>query len=106
MAIDWNQIGVNALGAMKGVFADKWGEVASLAQFHAAQIVSLGQYLDANKNTLSPDVYQHLLQEKADYITANLGGLEGITSVMAREAANAAIDVLTKALTAAASAAL
>jgi hypothetical protein len=69
---------------------------------HANQIVELGKFIEENKSTLDPEVYQHLIEEKRDYITANLGGLAGIASVVARQAANAALRVLVQALSQAA----
>lgn len=102
MSIDWNVVGADAVEAMKDVFADKWGVVSSLAVLHARQIVELGKYLEENKDNLDPEVYEHLVQEKAQFIKANLGGLAGISSVVARQAANAALNVLIKALSTAA----
>lgn len=96
--IDWTAVGKDALSAMQGVFNDKWGTVATLATFHANQIVELGKFIEVHKNTLDPEVYQHLVEEKSEYITANLGGLPGIASVVARQAANAALRVLVGAL--------
>ena len=98
MALDWQKVGSDALEAMKGVLADKWGDVATLATYHANQIVELGKFIEVNRNTLKPLVLQHLVDEKAEYITANIGGLEGIASVIVRQAANAAINVLVSAL--------
>ncbi len=100
MAVDWQVVGQDALNAMRGTFADKWGNVAALATFHANEIVEFGKFLEVNRSTLDPEVYQHLVEEKVEYIKANLGGLEAISSVMARQAARAALMVLVTALNA------
>jgi hypothetical protein len=34
MAVDWENVASSAVNAMKGVFKNKWGEVAALAAFH------------------------------------------------------------------------
>ncbi len=102
MAVDWKGVASGAVAAMKGVFASKWGDVATLATFHANQIVELGKLIEENRSTLDPEVYQHLIEEHREYITANVGGLVGIASVVARQAANAALRVLVQALSSAA----
>jgi hypothetical protein len=102
MAVDWQNVASSAVDAMKGVFADKWQDVAALATFHANQIVELGKFIVENRSSLDDEVYRHLVEEKRDYITANLGGLAGIASVVARQAANAALRVLVQALSEAA----
>lgn len=96
--IDWSAVGDDVVAAMKGVLQDKGGQVAALAAYHAAQIVQMGQFIAAQKGSMDPDVYRHLLDEQAGYIKANIGGLEGVSSVVARQAANAGLAVLVKAL--------
>jgi hypothetical protein len=102
MTVDWQLVASQAVDAMKGVLSSRWEDVAALAAFHANQIIELGKFIEENKSTLDPEVYQHLIEEHREYITANLGGLVGIASVVARQAANAAMRVLVQALSSAA----
>lgn len=108
MNFDLNETLANMLGAIKGAVSDDWGEVKSTAN----------QFIERRKERLellaelrlgqeiSQEKFLSTLEDEKDLLEAELHAIAVISKAIAQNAANAAIDILSKAVKAALSAAI
>lgn len=108
MNFDINAVLADMLSAMKGTVADKWEEVKSVAeQFleNSRERLELIAQMRITGDLTQEKFESRLLDEKL-IVEAELNAMEVISKALAQKAANAAMDVVEKAVTTAISAAL
>jgi hypothetical protein len=100
MNFDINEILVDMLAAIKGTVEDNWDEVESTAnQFlqREKERLSLLAELRIN-NELSQEKFESRLADEKLIVEAELNAIAVISKATAQKAANAAIDILVKAV--------
>lgn len=100
MNFDINEVLANMLSAVKGAAEDNWGEVKTTAnQFleRKKERLELLAELRIN-NELSQEKFESRLSDEKLIVEAELHAITVISKAIAQKAANAAIDVLVKAV--------
>ena len=108
MNFDLNETIAGMLSAIKGTVSDNWGEVKSTAnQFIERRKERLQLLVELRlTNEISEEKFKSTLEDEKDLLEAELHATAVISKAIAQNAANAAIDVLSKAVKTAISAAL
>lgn len=108
MNFDINEVLANMLSAIKGTVGDNWDEVKSIAnQFlqRKKERLELLAVLRINGD-LSQEKFESRLKDEKLIAEAELHAIAVISKAIAQKAANAAMDILEKAVKGAISAAL
>lgn len=108
MSFDISKVLADMLSAIKGEVADNWDEVKSVAnQFLLNRKDRLGLLAQLRiDGELSQEKFESRLNDEKLIVEAELNAIAVISKAIAQNAANAAIDVLSKAVKAAVSAAI
>ncbi len=108
MDFDLNETLADMLGAIKGAVSDNWDEVRSTAnQFIERRKERLNLLAELRlAKEISEEKFLSTLEDEKDLLEAELHAIAVISKAIAQKAANAAIDILGKAVKAALSAAL
>jgi hypothetical protein len=108
MNFDMNETLAEMLGAIKGAVSEDWGEVKSTAhQFATRRKERLELVAELRLDQeITQEKFLSTLEDEKDILEAELHAIAVISKAIAQQAANAAIDVLSKAVKAALSAAL
>jgi len=103
MSFDIDEIVAQMLAAVKGVVKDNWNLIKNSAseyfQDHKSRLELLAS-LKIN-NEISNDFFQKRLADEEKILESELHSIAIVTKAMAQKAANAAIDILEKAITSA-----
>ena len=103
MSFDIDEIVAQMLAAVKGVVKDNWNLIKDSASeyFHDHKsTLALLASLKIN-NEISNDFFQKRLADEEKILESELHSIAIVTKAMAKKAANAAIDILEKAITSA-----
>ncbi len=108
MQFDINEVLADMISAVKGIVSENWDEVKSVTnQFLQRRKERLELLVDLRlKKELSQDKFESRLQDEKLIFEAELHAIAVVSKAIAQKAANAAIDVLTKAVSVAIKAAL
>lgn len=108
MKFDINEVLADMISAIKGNVSDNWNEVRSVSnQFLQRRKERLGLLSELRINgELTQEKFESRLNDEKLILEAELHAIAVISRAIAQKAANAAIDVLTKAVTVAIKAAL
>ncbi len=108
MSFDISKVLADMLSAIKGEVADNWDEVKSVAnQFLLNRKDRLGLLAQLRiDGELSQEKFESRLNDEKLIVEAELNAIAVISKVIAQNAANAAIDILSKAVKTAISAAI
>ena len=98
MAIDWSTVGRDVENAVVGVLGANFQVVRRAAQAQIAALVSTGQSIEAEKDEMTALEYQSLEDANRGALAGVLHTIEGITIVVAEQAAAAAWQVVASAL--------
>jgi hypothetical protein len=100
MNFDINEVLAEMLSAIKGIVADNWSEVKSVAnQFFQNKKDKLQLLADLRiKGEISQEKFESRLLDEKLIVEAELNAIAVITKATAQNAANAAIEILEKAV--------
>ena len=100
MNFDINQVSTDMLAAIKGPVADNWGQVKTVAvQFLKRDKERLKLLAELRiSGDLSQEKFESRLQDEKLILEAELNAVAVISKAIVQKAANAAIDILIKAV--------
>jgi hypothetical protein len=98
MATDWSTIRSDAISAAEGVLGPAWTAASGGASAAISSLVQTAQYIDENKNNLTPDEYQLLVSQQKQATQNVLTGYAAISIAAAMNAINAVVQVILKAV--------
>lgn len=100
MNLDINKILENMLSAIKGEVGEHWGEVKSVAENFLKRRKERLELLAEMRisGDLSQEKFESRLEDEKLLAEAEFNAIAVLTKAMVQRAANAAIDVLTKAV--------
>ena len=100
MDFNINEVLANMLSAMKSSFGDDWGVVKETANgFIQSKKIRLERLAKRRlAGTIDQEFFLDRLEDEKDILESELHAIAIVSAVLAQNAANAAIDVLTNAI--------
>ena len=99
-AINWTQVGDEAITAAKNVLSGSWNNVSKAALPQIEAMISIGRSIEQDKinGTLTQSEYELLEAMQKNAMKGILSSYEAVGIVVAEQAATAAWNVLASAL--------
>ena len=98
MAIDWSKVGSSVEKAVSDVLGADLNIVVPAAKAQIAALIQIGQSIEDDRDTLSLAEYNGLRLSQQRAVEGVLSAQEGISIVVAEQAAAAAWDAVAQAL--------
>ena len=100
MAIDWNKVGLDALNAAKAVVGAQWKNIAAPAAAQIGALISVGKHIESEceAGKLTQDEFATLKSMQKNALEGIIAAHQGISIVVAEQAAAAAVNVVVTAL--------